>query len=167
MDDSENAVPQEADAEVGAAAAADVHEYDVPYHVQDWFLQELIELADLGLQQWITLDIGGSHINGRLISGRQYFEQLAESTKAATFNGGGALQETLVNLYNGHAKIYLADDDEGRPAFGEAKPSYIHLREARWHSTDGKTLPGNGTYWRGKVSSVDGYMLGELRVTRD
>jgi hypothetical protein len=148
------------DAEELAAAI----EPDAPLYVNDWFLQELIELAEMGLEQWVTLTIGGSHICGRLISGQKFFEQLAYQMDAAkTVGSTEELQKTLVNLYKSHADIY-SKSSEDRPPFGTSRPNYIHLRDARWHSLEGNILPGNGTFWRGKLSAVDGFMFGELKI---
>jgi hypothetical protein len=136
-----------------------------PLHVNDWFLQQLIEFAELGVELPIILSIGGSHINGNLIGGNRYFKELSELMSSSQVTSDvESVPGTLSKLFESYQDIYPQGDE--RPAFGTAKPNYIHLRDAKWHSFDGKALPSTGSLWRGKVSSVDGFMIGKLRVER-
>src|SRR5580704_6528111 len=78
---------------LGEVVVADVHitESDTPRgdagpnaiaptHIHDWFLASLISWANtFELEQGITLSVGGATVSGQLISGRRYFEELAET----------------------------------------------------------------------------------------
>jgi hypothetical protein len=161
---------EEAEVENGESnATAPTADHDLPasdFRSQDWFLQELIELAEMGLEQGITLTIGGAQIHGNLIGGRRYFEAMVEALNVSSGQGERSeLLSTISGLWGRHADVYPGPADE-RPPLGSAPANYIHLRDASWRSSSADPFPSNGTYWRGKVSAVDGFMLGTITTTR-
>ncbi|WP_410001495.1 gas vesicle accessory protein GvpU [Rhizobium leguminosarum] len=125
----------------------------------DWLLQDLVSLANrTGMTIGITLHIGGSIISGLLIGGGQYFRQFAE-TFAAGFPEGD-FASGMRSAYERHAKLYEDTDDD-------SLPSYIHLADARVFEPSGRSIPSeSGTLWRGRISSVAGFHIGSLSVTR-
>lgn len=122
----------------------------------DWVLQWISGfINDTNIRIGVTLTVGGNMITGTLIPHEAYFERLATdiSTPFADIDPEGqkALYERFV--------------DFGKPLDPSAEnlPSqYIHLDNARMHTGGNKILPSSGTLWRGKLSAVDGFVLGEL-----
>lgn len=123
----------------------------------DHVLQYLVSLingvgsASMG----ITLTIGGSLVTGLLISGDSFFEQFSSDLA-----GGFAKQDettekiraTLNRFGDKYRNDRISDEDV-------ASPVYIHLKEAKIYAPGG-IVPKQSLLWRGKVSSVDGFMLG-------
>jgi hypothetical protein len=128
----------------------------------DWFLAWLISLANgYGLEQGITLSVGGASVTGLLISGRDYFTEIGSVIEQGNFHGAAeTLRPVLALAYSQWSQVYPKIDT------GHAEPiersTYIHLRRARIVTSDGKEMPPAGGLWRGKLSAVEGFMLGEL-----
>lgn len=137
----------------------------VPTHVQDWFLADLVELAEMGIEQHITLTVGGAHINGNLIGGRRYFELLVEAMEEGHNLGEKDVLDAITNMYRANQDVYAKPGEE-RPPMGTKPPTYIHLRDARWFEANGKTFPGNGLMWRGRISAVEGFALGQIQTVK-
>ncbi|MBP0716154.1 hypothetical protein J8I33_22850 [Burkholderia sp. AcTa6-5] len=56
--------------------------------------------------------------------------------------------------------MYINENDEPNDL---PPPQYIHIKGARFFSNSGNPIPGNGgVWWRGRISEVDGFCLGEL-----
>nr|WP_288356451.1 gas vesicle accessory protein GvpU [uncultured Pseudomonas sp.] len=131
---------------------------------KDWFLSMLVKIANNGPGEFgVTLNVGGSIISGMLISGRKYFDEFAKQF-ATPFRGENedsespSIEATLKQFGQIYDKTENeeTDDKENNPV------SYIHLRDANIFFRDG-TIPTNqGVLWRGKLSSVDGFSLGNL-----
>jgi hypothetical protein len=102
-------------------------------------------------------------VSGRLISGKQYFEQLSAFMMSSAGNNE-ALKSNIADTIKTGAGLYdkpvdSSDDYVLRPA------AYIHLRNALW-IYPGKALPNNnGVLWRGKLSAIDGFCLGEITAS--
>lgn len=109
----------------------------------------------------ITLTIGGACVSGQLISGRKYFEELGATMRAASTKAGDAA-ETLGNAWEQFKEIYeqsATGEDEGVLPAG-----YIHIKDARFFAPGHPPLPNGGSFlWRGKISSVDGFAIGQLQ----
>jgi len=137
----------------------------------DWFLSELVELAQLGVPQWITLDVGAGHINGQIISGREYFEQLAKEWENVLEGldppaPDDSLFIAVPQRFRRHMENYLGQDEEAAP-IGLNPPSYIHLKNAQYFNQGVRPFPGGSMLWRGKISAVDGFSLGRLEARED
>jgi hypothetical protein len=127
----------------------------------DWLLQHLVALVTDGpLEIGMTLQVGGFLVSGKLVSGARYFEgiasdfahglaaypQVAQSVRAS-FEEFGKL------IYEGNA------GPSARPL-----PHYIHLTDTKFFSTAGEPVPaGKGVWWRGRISEVGGFALGQLQ----
>jgi hypothetical protein len=144
----------------------------------DDLLEGLVRLANVfNIQTGVTLNIGGLLITGKMVSGRRYYKEFAgqlRNTGADPF-----LRETILALADTYEKtgeeLYPPYDfsknerDEGEDAKSEisepdAPLAFIHLIDARFTNPGGGFLPAPGVLWRGKLSSVDGFILGELKV---
>lgn len=125
----------------------------------DWLLQWLGGfINETNLNIGITLTVGGNMITGTLIPHTAYFERLAKDLSAPFAAAGGESQQIL------HDRIIRFND----PVDPETQLpiQYIHLDNARLHTGGNQILPDKGTLWRGKLSAVEGFILGELNVIK-
>ncbi len=129
----------------------------------DWFLAELVRRAnDGGLSVDVTLCVGGTLVSGSLIGGRDYFEGFAEHVAAASMDPETAGRARA--FFRRPAAMYRSDERGVRDVAADPEPlAYIHLENARFFTSTGVPIPGNhGVYWRGKLSAVDGFVLGSM-----
>ena len=123
---------------------------------RDWFLQDLIEIANSGKMSFdITLTVGGFLVSGTLVGGKEYFEGFGEEF---SFGLKEAAAEKVKAAFAKNGKVY--DTSANSPSM---LPSYIHLKNAHFFHTSGSPVPENrGVWWRGRVSEVTGFSLGAL-----
>ena len=127
-------------------------EHGQPIAEQDWFLTSLVSIVNkFDLQPSITLFVGGLMVSGQLMSDKRYFEELGRRWDAAL---GGRIGESPPEEFAEPFKDGAASPET---------PSYIHLQGARM------SIPGvrssrssEPIYWRGRLSAVDGFFIGEL-----
>jgi len=125
----------------------------------DWFLQDFVNMVngnEFGFG--ITLNVGGFLVSGQVVSGHKYFEGFANEF-AKNFEDT-ELSENVKKSYSKYGEIYTKEkeDKEDLP-----RPNYIHLENAKFYNTNGQPIPNNrGVWWRGRLSEVDGFLLGAL-----
>ncbi|TGD94914.1 hypothetical protein [Methylobacterium nonmethylotrophicum] len=126
----------------------------------DYVLSLMCQLANLGLQQGVTIFVGGAIISGMIVSGRIYYEDLANKLSNATIGGSGrpAYLDEVIDRYMDAAKDY---DVPANPPEGwiMPEPSYIFLQNAKF-SVNGSFTTQKGIFWRGRLSKVDGFIAG-------
>lgn len=126
----------------------------------DWTLQDLVSIANASPADYalsITLTTPSGVITGKLIPNWRWFEeqdlkirQLTQSDKPI---GLGV-------MFARHAAAFQPPDRE----HNSSKVGFIHLKEARVISGTA-LLPVEGMHWRGMLSHVSGWSLGELRLS--
>lgn len=129
----------------------------------DWLLRVLVNLANKKVEIGITLHVGGLLVSGMVAPGAAYLEAISKdltdgfrrSLPGADFNLGDVIAP---------AKELYANADE--TSVFENVPGYIHIRNARIYGPGGgNPIPGNrGMWWRGRISEISGFSLGELRL---
>jgi len=130
-----------------------------PAAQSDWFLQRLASFAnEHGLEMGITLQVSGLLVSGTLVSGARYFEAIAEN-----FSQGLARHADLARVMKegvaSFAEVY-ADVGGTTPPL----PQYLHLKDAQFFSTTGTPVPENQrVWWRGRVSEIGGFTIGQLQ----
>jgi len=128
----------------------------------DWFLQSTIEnIVSHGVEIGVTLTVNGVIVSGMLIGGKKYFEELSKTLKAASREPDD-ISNTLGDAWKQYTAIY--EKPEGAPEDWKPNPvGYIHLMNARFFAPGQAPIPANqGVLWRGKLSSVDGFTIGNL-----
>jgi hypothetical protein len=129
----------------------------------DHVLQTLVDLTNRSdLELGITLTVGGFSISGMLVSGKTFFDGLAAEMSASIDEPSSkkAVHEYFSNFGGAYN---FSDDDHDTPL-----PIFIHLRDARHFHNSGGPMPGNrGVYWRGRISQVSGFSMGNLSADRD
>lgn len=132
---------------------------------RDWFLQEFVYFANRhGLKQGMTLMVSGLVISGTLIGGKEYFEALAEEMASVVTDVD--TREAVRRWVSRYGAIYDRDEKEPDKETAEElppPPSFIHLGDARiWLPGDFPVPTSRGILWRGRLTSVDGFIVGEL-----
>lgn len=125
---------------------------------KDWFLQFLVNLANKNrFELDITLTVGGFLISGTLASVRQYFDDLG-AYFASPFGAGENSEEVKTAFKKIGEQCSCISPTEQTET-----PSYIHLKNARFYDAQGKSVSGSeGTWWRGRISEVQGFAPGVL-----
>lgn len=133
------------------------------YQSGDWVLQDFVGLINrFQLQVGITLQLNGLTVSGTTIDGPAYFRRLgdmvAEGMRRSSNISGAA--DTMREYFARHASIY---DEQNTDSDQTTVPAtYIHLENAMFWGSDGRTINSQGALWRGRLSEVSGFYLGAL-----
>ncbi len=112
--------------------------------------------ADIGL----TLYVSGTVVSGILVSGKRFFELMADWLTAEGAQGlADSLARPIAELFR-RPDAEPADDEHD----GLSQPDYIHLRAAQVF-TSGNDRPLPETLWRGRLSHVSGWSLGTMKAS--
>lgn len=125
---------------------------------RDWILQSLAVWANYGLSVGVTLTTPAGLMCGLVCSGKEYVEHI-ERNIINTFSDDS--KPEMMAIFNDWKKPYEVSDD------GEDNQDeivYIHLREAKLLVGE-KLVPSEGTFWRGRISSISGFALGTMNLT--
>ncbi|WP_187278947.1 hypothetical protein, partial [Methylobacterium sp. WL2] len=132
---------------------------------QDMFLEEIARLANLGVGQWITINVSGVNVCGRTMSGRDYFTRIADQVGRSDFTGNTGdidFAKILSDNYRDYTRIYDKPEDAGED-WTPPKPGYLHLEMARILTPNGSSIPSSkDLLWRGRLSSIDGFSLAQI-----
>ena len=129
----------------------------------DFTLRAIVDLCNkTSLRIGITLNVGGFLISGIIRSGRDYFAGIA--AEAANSMDKDEDRKSIHDYFDNFGKlIYPEESKEEQDA--RPLPVFIHLSESRAYHPSGKPTPNNrGVWWRGRLTSVDGWNLGNLRA---
>ena len=125
---------------------------------KDWFLQFLVNLANKNrFELDITLTVGGTLISGTLVGVRQYFDDLSTyfASPFGSEKNSGVIAETFKKIGDQCTCVSPSEKTE--------TPSYIHLKNATFGHVQGEQISSNaGTWWRGRISEVQGFTPGKL-----
>ncbi|MCY1514629.1 hypothetical protein D9M68_491780 [compost metagenome] len=127
----------------------------------DAFLQFLVNLVNNGSQIesiGVTLQMGGMLVSGSIVSGAKYFDSFAASFTGSLNTLDAAARDAV------HASLAELGDVFRVPQPADPLPNYIHLADALFFTADGTPIAGQPTLWRGRTSSVDGFILGRLQA---
>jgi hypothetical protein len=125
----------------------------------------------VGVEISITLLMGGMLVSGRLTSGRKYCQGVAEEIRSFVSPDSEArldnLGEAMAQLLDNAAQsVYPEVDMETEPSDDELIPAYVHLRDSRFFHPGGPGLPvERGIWWRGRLTEVDGFFVGQFQPT--
>lgn len=123
----------------------------------DLFLMTLVELVNIAsLEMSITLFVQGAIISGMLIGEKPYFEALNNELKSTGFAPDEAIH-TLIQKFNS-SSINSSDnlEEQDQPINRE----FIHIKNAKVYSGNAFSSSTRELYWRGRLSRVDGFLLG-------
>lgn len=121
----------------------------------DWLLQWICGFVnETNCSVGITLTVGGNVFTGSLISHKTYFERLAKDISRPFAEKDPEAEKAMHERMLGFHTETTTDEPK-------LPVQYIHLDNTRIHTGGDRILPGSGTLWRGKLCSVDGFVLGE------
>jgi hypothetical protein len=110
----------------------------------DKLLKELIQYVNKTLYEInITIFVQGIVISGILIPDIEYIDIVS-----GQYIG---LSEDLVSIFWSSRDDLMKDD-------------YIHLKNATFHSDVTPITINSKVYWRGRLSSIDGFVVGKLVI---
>jgi hypothetical protein len=134
---------------------------------RDWFLAELVRLANLTDSRFpVTLTISGGIVSGLLISGREYFSHFADDF--AKFGGDDPGHVASLREYiSSYGSVYESDKEDETTDDTERlrAPQFVHLASARFFAPGQTPIPTNaGVLWRGNLDGISGFSLGAFAV---
>lgn len=142
-----------AEAEVEPSLVEDVHAS--PDHVLVTLVRLVNNLpsAEIGL----TLYVGGSIVSGLLVSGHSYFKLLSALVAG---DGTDPSRTAFASIFQRAGEVYPeSSEEDDEPKF--SRTGFIHLRAASVH-TVGSTDTIDQDLWRGRLSRVDGWSMGNF-----
>jgi len=105
----------------------------------------------------VVLHAGGAIVTGTIISGKKYFEQTRQAFKTPDDSSRIAVEAAFASFTDFYSSSDLSDEEL----------NFIHLKNAVVRSLIGMTISvndgGETSLWRGPLSHVDGFMLGDCR----
>lgn len=109
-----------------------------------------------GVEIAVTLNVKGVVISGLLIGASAYYEGVTESAKALQDE---TLSKILFKKYNDLKEAYFKQKQEEDEKEEEDNfPTFIHLKNAVYKNSGNQPISANsGTWWRGRISSIDGF----------
>lgn len=130
----------------------------------DGLLQLLISYSELGIETPVTLLVGGMTISGVITSAANYMEHTGAQLSAALKSHDAAkLAETVAQSF---AQLKQDVEEQSRIAdeTGQLSARFIHLKHAKYFTPGQDGLPNNpeGIYWRGRLTAISGFSLGEF-----
>jgi hypothetical protein len=151
---------------------ADARERIRSLGTRDWFLQQLVRLANdsgevSGLG--VTLCVKGLVVSGFLASGRAYFKEFARGIATSLTNADESTRRSLREYCAAFGELYAPPTETPDPGVAAGAeevmrtfPEFIHLRAARVFGGTTVSPPTSqeGVWWRGRIAEIDGFMLG-------
>jgi len=125
-----------------------------PAPEEDWYLQSLVDGVNGSDAEFgVTLTVGGLQVSGQLVSGHRWFDAFAGTIANAAEEDE---RQGIMDNLSLPREMYLVDDQ--KPKY----PGFLHLRNAQFYlPTNSPGIPtAQGTWWRGRIASVDGWHLG-------
>lgn len=141
---------------------SDVQQPTIQRNPGDWLLQDFVSLINrTQMRVPVTLQLSGLTVSGTMIDGAAYFRRLGDVIADGMQSGNlSTAAESMREYFANNAKIYDKTEDEADSPPTPA--NYVHLENARFWGTDGKTVNSQGALWRGRLSEVSGFFIGEL-----
>lgn len=128
----------------------------------DWYLRSLVEIVNKSqMEVGITLVVSGLIVTGTMISGKTYFEKFASDISGAmekAFGPSGI--DAIRESFAAPSKMYGHSSE-----VPVTPPGFIHLKDARFFISPNVGIPNSGSLWRGRLSQVSGFTLGEYKVS--
>ncbi|MEG4496643.1 gas vesicle accessory protein GvpU [Microcoleus sp. F10-C6] len=128
----------------------------------DLLLMSLVELAEEFSEKLsVTLFVQGSIITGLLIGEKPYLEALNDELNATTSGSAEGKEAFKAFLAPFHTLSKNSSDNQEEQS--QLKDiEFIHLKNAKFCNGSSLTPQNKGVYWRGLLSRIDGFFLGNL-----
>jgi hypothetical protein len=125
----------------------------------DRLLALLVSCADeAGIEIGITLNVNGLMISGNIVSRTTFLEGTAQAIArgGSPSNTRSGLQDIFTNAAEESRHIIESSGVVG------TTPLFIHLKNAIFFPSKTSISSAQGYWWRGRLTSVDGFFLGAL-----
>ncbi|MFS0880171.1 gas vesicle accessory protein GvpU [Metabacillus niabensis] len=112
-----------------------------------------------GVEVKVSLSVNGAIISGTLIGATAYYEGITEASKKLPDT---TMSKIISKKFNDLKDAYAKQkDEEAKEEAEQFSPTYIHLKDAKYIN-GAHEVSHNGTWWRGKIASVDGFSFDSL-----
>ena len=130
----------------------------------DWLLQSLVNMANNdGIEIGITLQVSGILVSGDLVSIETYFDEIGEEFLSGFVNRL-EVEELIKDSFSKFGERFTKIQTD-KTEIDQPLPQFLHLKNARFFHTSGNPVPTNrGVFWRGRISEVGGFCLGNLSI---
>lgn len=117
-----------------------------------------------GIEVDVTLSVNGAIISGTLIGATAYYEGITEASKNFHDNTmSKIISKKFHDLKEEYAKQKEEESDKESKEQDQSTPfTFIHLKDAKYLSANNQESHNRGTWWRGRISSVDGLSFNSL-----
>jgi hypothetical protein len=131
----------------------------------DWFLRTLVKLANMdAFGADITLSVGGVLIAGRLVPGKDYFENFGRYVAASAGNLTPEMRKVYREIMSEIGDRMYPPDSDKDPA---SAIGFIHLENARvFMGSNLVPAQGEGVWYRVRIDRVDAFTMGTLVAER-
>lgn len=109
-----------------------------------------------GIEVAVTLNVKGVVISGLLIGASTYYEGITESSQELS---DSTMSKIISKKFNDLKEAYFKQKlEEDEKEDTENPPTFIHLKNAIYLNKGGQSIPTkSSTWWRGRISSLDGF----------
>ncbi|MCM3789433.1 hypothetical protein M3221_13590 [Domibacillus indicus] len=133
------------------------------YYKKDFLLDTLVYMLNQqeGVEIGITLNVRGTIVSGLLVGYKTFLKGKAEMFRSIQTNQ--EFGEVLAGFFDTASENYEKGKTDSEESGKDLQPNFIHLKNAKFYDSNG-TLPneGEGFWWRGKLSDVSGFTLGNF-----
>ncbi|TYR79740.1 hypothetical protein FZC66_11355 [Priestia megaterium] len=113
-----------------------------------------------GMEIGVTLNINGLVVSGTLIGARAYYDGIIESYKELNDRTmSKILTKKFSDLKDGYLKQKQEQEDKDNKG---NSATFIHLKEAKYLGANHQSISNKSTWWRGRISSIDGFSFDAL-----
>ncbi|MBY5942354.1 hypothetical protein KUW00_15850 [Halomonas sp. DP5N14-9] len=129
----------------------------------DFLLSMLVGMAESGASVGITISVNGTLVTGNLISQKKYVDELVSNLRAPLES---VFPEHSNSMLESFSRIGNMSNGSSGTEGESGEYEYIHLGEAQ-HFVGNSAIPSDGVLWRGKLTAIDGFILGRISFERD
>ncbi|MFD2213329.1 gas vesicle accessory protein GvpU [Metabacillus endolithicus] len=115
-----------------------------------------------GVEVDVTLSVNGTVVSGTLIGATAYYEGITEASKNFQDSTmSKIISKKFHDLKEEYAKQKQEESDQ--ESKDNSTPfTFIHLKDAKYLNTNSQETLNRGTWWRGRISAVDGFSFNSL-----
>lgn len=110
-----------------------------------------------GIEVDITLSVNGSIVSGTLIGATAYYEGVTEASKKFE---DSTMSKIISKKFHDLKEEYAKQKQQEAEKESKEKENsftFIHLKNAKYVTNQHEITQTNGTWWRGKIASIDGF----------